>query len=77
VIIKTGYENPQKLKNKWGDKYPVSLKSWEENWHVLSSFFQFSEPIRKIMYTKILLNHLTDNTGNTLKQNPYFQLNNL
>jgi transposase-like protein len=51
VDEKTGYENLQKLKNKWGDKYHVSLKSWEENWHVLSSFFQFSEPIRKIMYT--------------------------
>jgi transposase-like protein len=51
VDEKTGYENLQELKNKWGDKYPVSLKSWEENWHVLSSFFQFSQPIRKIMYT--------------------------
>lgn len=51
VDEKTGYENLQELKNKWGDKYPVSLKSWEENGHVLSSFFQFSQPIRKIMYT--------------------------
>jgi transposase-like protein len=51
VDEKMGYENLQELKNKWGDKYPVSLKSWEENWHVLSSFFQFSQPIRKIMYT--------------------------
>jgi len=48
---KTGYENLQEPKNKWGDKYTVSLNSWEENWHVLSSFFQFSQPTRKIMYT--------------------------
>jgi len=40
-----------KLQEKWGAKYPIVIKSWNENWHNLSRFFQYSEPIRKIIYT--------------------------
>lgn len=36
---------------KWGSKYPVAVKSWQENWHKLSSFFEFGKDIRKLMYT--------------------------
>lgn len=48
---KTGYEELQKVKDKWQKKYPTALKSWEENWDVICPFFNYSEPIRKIMYT--------------------------
>lgn len=39
------------LKENWGKKYPYAISSWEMNWDVVSPFFQFSEDIRKIMYT--------------------------
>lgn len=39
------------LEEKWGDKYPNVIRSWRKNWEHLSSYFQFSEPIRKIIYT--------------------------
>ena len=45
------YEQLQEVKNKWSDKYYSAFKTWEENWDAICPFFQFSEPIRKIMYT--------------------------
>ncbi len=39
------------LKNKWGKQYPYAIRSWENNWDVLSPFFKFPEEIRKIIYT--------------------------
>ena len=46
-----GYEELQKVKEKWKDKYIGAFRIWEENWDAICPFFQFSEPIRKIMYT--------------------------
>lgn len=48
---KDGYENLQKVKEKWKSKYPNSLKNWEENWDSICPFFAYSDSIRKIMYT--------------------------
>jgi len=39
------------LREVWGKKYPYAITSWEQNWDVVSPFFQFSEDIRRIMYT--------------------------
>ena len=39
------------LADKWGNKYPVVIESWERNWEELSQYFQYTEPIRKIIYT--------------------------
>ena len=45
------YSELEGLKKKWGKKYPYAISNWENNWEDVSSFFQFSEEIRKIMYT--------------------------
>ena len=39
------------LEEKWGDRYPVVIESWQRNWEQLSQYFQYTEPIRKIIYT--------------------------
>lgn len=39
------------LDEKWGQKYPKVLKSWKDNWAKLSSYFKYTEPIRKLIYT--------------------------
>ena len=39
------------LEEKWGDKYPIVINSWKNNWDELSAYFQYSEPVRKIIYT--------------------------
>ena len=33
-----------------GKKYPYTIRNWENNWEDVSSFFQFSDDIRRIMY---------------------------
>ena len=40
-----------KLEEKWGEQYPIVIKSWRDNWDRLSEYFQYSEPIRKLIYT--------------------------
>ena len=40
-----------KLAEKWESKYPIVIKSWRNNWDRLSTYFQFTKPIRKIIYT--------------------------
>jgi len=47
----SGFEALEKLKSKWGTKYPVALNSWYEHWNELSTLFSYSPEIRKIMYT--------------------------
>ena len=44
-------ENLLSAKEKWGNKYPNAIKSWEDNWDNLITFLAFPEYIRKIMYT--------------------------
>ena len=43
-------DNLLALKEKWSSKYPNAVKSWEDNWDNLSTFFTFSDNIRKIIY---------------------------
>lgn len=40
-----------KLNDKWGLKYPVVIKSWQNNWHKLSTYFAYDEQIRRLIYT--------------------------
>ena len=46
-----GYERMHEVTKKWHDKYPNSIKRWEENWDVISPMFKFSADVRKVMYT--------------------------
>ena len=39
------------LEEKWGEKYPMVIDSWSNNWAELSAYFEYSEPIRRIIYT--------------------------
>ena len=39
------------LEQKWGEKYPMVINSWTNNWAELSAYFEYSEPIRRIIYT--------------------------
>jgi transposase-like protein len=39
------------LEEKWGEKYPIVIESWQRNWEELSEYFEYTEPIRRIIYT--------------------------
>lgn len=54
----TGYSALQELKEKWDKKYPYALRSWENNWSELRTFFKFSPEIRRIMYTTNVIENL-------------------
>jgi len=47
----TGYEKMQAVTEKWEEKYPRAMKSWEVNWDSLSPMFKFSAEVRKVIYT--------------------------
>lgn len=51
-------ENLMQMKEKWSKKYGHALKSWEENWDTLSTFFKYPDEIRRIMYTTNIVESL-------------------
>ena len=53
-----GYRQLEFFKDKWNSKYPTGIKSWYDNWEVLSPFFRFSENVRKVMYTTNIIENL-------------------
>ena len=38
------------IRDKWGKKFPYVISNWKNNWKDVSSFFQFSNETRRIMY---------------------------
>jgi len=47
---KAGLAALEEVKTKW-NKYEIHLKSWERKWDELSTFFVYSDEIRRIIYT--------------------------
>ena len=39
------------LDNKWGQQYPLVIKSWRNKWDNLSIYFQYPDYVRKVIYT--------------------------
>ena len=58
--LKKVYQSPTKsqaetellnLEEVWGKKYPIVIRSWNENWEELTTYFQYDQQIRKLIYT--------------------------
>ena len=41
----------KRLSDKWSKKYPVVIKSWQVNWDKLTTYFDYTPQIRKLIYT--------------------------
>ena len=39
------------FKDKWGKKYPIIVRSWENNWLELTAYFKYPYEIRRMIYT--------------------------
>ena len=39
------------LELNWGEQYPLVIKSWRDNWYKLSAYFQYTDAIRRLIYT--------------------------
>lgn len=66
-------ENLISFKEKWGKSYPSCVKSWEENWDILSTFFAYPPEIRKIIYTTNIIEGLNRQFRQITKNKPSFQ----
>jgi transposase-like protein len=49
--LKTAEDNLLILEQKWGHIYPQAVGTWVNNWQNITTYFDYSEPIRKIIYT--------------------------
>ena len=54
----TAMERLIEFKEKWGREYPTAIRSWEENWDILATFFAYPPEIRKIIYTTNIIEGL-------------------
>jgi putative transposase len=41
----------EEFRDKWDKKYPAILRSWDDNWAELTTFFNYPEEIRRVIYT--------------------------
>jgi len=58
--LKTVYKAPTReqaeanllrLEEAWGGKYAIAVKSWQNNWEDLATFFDYPAEIRRLIYT--------------------------
>lgn len=58
--LKKVYQSPTKsqaetellnLEETWGKKYPIVIRSWNENWEELTTYFDYDPHIRRLIYT--------------------------
>ena len=65
-------EHLVEFREKWGRQYPSCVKSWEENWNILSTFFAYPQEIRKIIYTTNIIEGLNRQFRQITKNKPSF-----
>lgn len=60
------------FKEKWGKTYPSCVKTWEDSWDILSTFFAYPPEIRKIIYTTNIIEGLNRQFRQVTKNKPSF-----
>ncbi|NHN34803.1 IS256 family transposase [Paenibacillus agricola] len=41
----------ERFEEVWGEKYPLMVRSWHQNWDELATFFKYPPELRKLIYT--------------------------
>jgi len=72
VTEEEALENLMSFKEKWGKAYPSCVKSWEDNWEILSTFFGYPPEIRRIIYTTNIIEGLNRQFRQVTKNKPSF-----
>ena len=72
VTLDEAEENLLAFGDRWRGQYPSCVKSWEENWEVLSTFFEYPLEIRKIIYTTNIIEGLNRQFRQITKNKPSF-----
>ena len=60
------------FRDKWVKNYPSCVRSWEENWDILSTFFAYPAEVRKIIYTTNIIEGLNRQFRKITKNKPSF-----
>ncbi len=60
------------FKENWAKTYPSCVRSWEENWDILSTFFAYPAEVRKIIYTTNIIEGLNRQFRKITKNKPSF-----
>lgn len=50
-ILEEAEKQREQLYEKWNSKYPLAVNPWIVHWDHIKTFFEFSGPIRRIIYT--------------------------
>ncbi len=72
VTLDEAEENLFQFSEKWKKQYPSCVKSWEENWDVLSTFYEYPPEVRKIIYTTNIIEGLNRQFRQITKNKPSF-----
>lgn len=72
VTVEEALENLIAFKKKWGETYPSCVKTWEDNWDILSTFFAYPLEIRRIIYTTNIIEGLNRQFRQVTKNKPSF-----
>lgn len=51
ATLNTAESALDELETKWGDKYPMVIKSWRTKWPTLSAYFKYPDYVRTAIYT--------------------------
>ena len=72
VTLDEAEENLLRFSEKWRKQYPSCVKSWEDNWEVLSTFYEYPPEVRKIIYTTNIIEGLNRQFRQMTKSKPSF-----
>lgn len=72
VTEQEALEHLRTFRDNWGRRYPTCVKSWEDNWEILSTFFAYPPEIRKIIYTTNIIEGLNRQFRQITKNKPSF-----
>ena len=72
VTLEEAEDALEQFGETWRKKYPSCVKSWEENWEVLCTFYEYPPEIRKIIYTTNIIEGLNRQFRQITKNKPSF-----
>ena len=72
VTEEEAFDRLAAFKENWGKQYPSCVKSWEDNWDILTTFYAYPPEIRRIIYTTNIIEGLNRQFRKITKNKPSF-----
>jgi putative transposase len=60
------------FEDKWGERFPMVVRSWRTNWANLTTFFDYPPQIRKVIYTTNAIESINAQLRKVVKQKGAF-----